>query len=469
MLALTRELPSFPSVSIPSRGGGLPVEVSLISQLGIGAGDAMIAGAMARQRGHEAFVDELDEPSARLGGMHLPRGDATSLYSFAVGAGGHPFHRHAGHRVFTAVSGSGGARLRFSTASAAQLRADPAGFVRALQQVDIPPDSLFTVRFGGETWHQFVPLRPDSDHPALFALSCHTNELGGELPEELRARVAANEADIPSLTQVLPAPLLDLLARTDSRTLPTVAVALHESPTSWKARMCAWTRDKVGRLRAASVRLRLRMMRTGSYLADNGGGREVEALGAAPTGSLLRTQLEDSYNHEDSFRLQLAAGDVPTTSASVVLAAVLEGFLENRPVGVSRMMAFRNVLVKPLGLRTSPLGCPVSSLLTERPVARFESRFPVLAQRGQRNDRVSEVILGADDKHLRFRSCVGVSVGDDGAIAVTLGTRVATTNGFGWVYLALNDRKPKAYVSPVMLRLAVDHAVRTLRAGANGF
>ena len=90
MLALTREVPSFPSVSIPSRAGGLPVEVSLIAQLGIGSGDAMIAGAVARQRGHEAFVDELDEPSARLGGVDLEHGDATSLYSFAVGAAGHP-------------------------------------------------------------------------------------------------------------------------------------------------------------------------------------------------------------------------------------------------------------------------------------------------------------------------------------------------------------------------------------------
>jgi hypothetical protein len=127
------------------------------------------------------------------------------------------------------------------------------------------------------------------------------------------------------------------------------------------------------------------------------------------------------------------------------------------------MMQVRNALVKPFGLRTSDLGCPVSSLLSERPDARFDSRFPVLAQRGTRADRVVEVILGADDKHLRFRSCVGVRIEEDGAAVVSLGTRVATKNWFGRVYMHLIDRTHKAYVSPTMLRLAVDHAVKELR------
>jgi hypothetical protein len=309
-----------------------------------------------------------------------------------------------------------------------------------------------------------VPLRRDSGHPALFALSCHTNELGGELPAELRARVAANEADIPSVTEVLPAQLIEKLALIDSRLLPTVAVSLHESPTSWQSRMCAWTRDKIGRLRAAAVRLRLRVGRVGGYLADNGGGREVHELATVPAASLLRTQLPDAFNHEDSFELRFAPGEVATRSAHAVLAAVLEGFLENRPVGVARMMSVRNVLVKPFGLRTSPLGCPVSSLLTERPVACFDSRFPVLVQRGTREDRVAEVILGADDKHLRFRSCVGARIEDDGGVVVSLGTRVATTNWFGWIYMAAIDRTHKRYVSPVMLRLAADYAARRLAA-----
>src|SRR6185437_7509689 len=115
MLALTQRLRTFPSVRIDSLSGGLPIEVTLIAQLGPGAGDGLFATACARQQAHASFVDALDEPSARLGEMNLAKGDATSLYSFAVGAKGHPFHRHAGHRLFTAVSGSGGAQLRFSS------------------------------------------------------------------------------------------------------------------------------------------------------------------------------------------------------------------------------------------------------------------------------------------------------------------------------------------------------------------
>ena len=461
MLTSTQAVKTFPSVRIASHAGGLPVEVSLISQMGIGSGDALIAGAMARQRGHGDFMDELDEPSVRLGGMDLQRGDSTSLYSFAVGEGGHPFHRHAGHRVFTAVSGSGGAQLRFSTASPAQIEADPGHFVRALQQVNIPPDSLFVVRFGGETWHQFVPLDRRRGHPALFALSCHTDELGGNLDDALRERVAANQANIPTLTEVLPVQLRELLARLDATQLPTIALSLHEAPTSLQARACAMTRRLVGPVRALLARWRTPR----GFLANNGGGRTVVEHAAPEAGSLLRWQLLDQPVHEDSFTVDLPAAEVDGASSATLLAAVLEGFLENRPLAVSRLMAFRNVVVKPLGLRTSPLGCPVSSLLIDPSCSQlFVGRFPVLQMRESRDGRRAEVILGADDKHLRFRSCVGVLRHPDGSATVSLGTRVRTTNLFGAIYMALIDRTHKRYVSPSMLRLAVDHAAGTLRA-----
>jgi hypothetical protein len=464
MLTLTQAVETFPSVRIPSHGGGLPVEVSLISQMGIGSGDALIAGAMARQRGHDAYIDALEEPSARLGGVDLGRGDATSLYSFAVGAAGHPFHRHAGHRVFTAVSGSAGAQLRFSTASPAQIEADAGHFVRALQQVNIPPDSLFVVRFGGETWHQFVPLHRRTAHPALFALSCHTDELGGDLPAGLRDRIAANEADIPSLTEVLPAELRELLARLDPRQVPTTALSLHEAPSSVMSWACAVTRGFIGPIRAFLTRLRMPR----GFLANNGGGRAVTEHRGPSADSLLRTQLADGPVDEDTFTLELSAPEVGNNSSADLLEAVLDGFLENRPLAVSRMMAFRNVLVKPLGLRTSPLGCPVSSLLTDKSRAvLFRGRFPVLQQRESRDGSRAEVILGADDKHLKFRSCVGVVRHGDGTATVSLGTRVRTTNWFGAVYMALIDRTHKRFVSPTMLRLAVDYAVAQLSQGAS--
>jgi hypothetical protein len=456
MLVTTKVIETFPSVRIASRAGGPPVEVALILQLGHGSGDPLIETAAARQRGHAGFIDALDEPSAKLGATDLANGDATSLYSFIVGAHGHPFHRHAGHRVFTAVSGSGGTQLRFSTAAPDAIARDPDAFVAALQHVNIPPDCLFTVRFGGGVWHQFVPLDPA--HPAMFALSCHTNELGGDLSDELRRRVLDDGGDIPSLTEVIPSslgPLLDRVAGDASR-VPTFALSLDAAPESLLAAFCRVTRGTLGRIRGAWGRWR----RPRGYFAENGGGREVRLLPEVPTNSLLRTQLDGAHTHEDTFELTLAADDVRNRTASALLAGVLDGFLENRPLGVTRLMALRNALVRPLGLRTSPLGCPVSSLLSPRSEALFADRFPVHGQRIDALDRHAQVILGADDRHLVFRSCVGVELLRDGGAKVTLGTRVRTHNLFGTAYMAVVDRVHRDYIAPALLRLAVDRAVR---------
>ncbi|MEP6908266.1 MAG: DUF2867 domain-containing protein, partial [Pseudoxanthomonas sp.] len=93
---------TFPGANLPSHCGGLPVEVSLIAQLGHGSGNQLYWGALQRQRAHQDFVDDLDEPSTRLAATDFEKGEHSALFSFAVGAQGQPFHRHAGHRVFTA-------------------------------------------------------------------------------------------------------------------------------------------------------------------------------------------------------------------------------------------------------------------------------------------------------------------------------------------------------------------------------
>jgi hypothetical protein len=109
-------------------------------------------------------------PSAKIGSTDFDKGDSTALYTFGVGHKGHPFHRHAGHRVFSAISGSGGTQLRFSTATLEDIAQDPLNFIKALHLINIPPDCLFTVRFSGENWHQFMPLIPKSTHPAFFCI-----------------------------------------------------------------------------------------------------------------------------------------------------------------------------------------------------------------------------------------------------------------------------------------------------------
>ncbi len=454
----TRVVDAFPSVSIPSESGGLPVEVSLIAQLGHGAGDQIFAGIASRQRHHETFIDALDEPSAKLGGTNFAKGDATSLYSFTVGAKGHPFHRHAGHRIFTAVSGSGGAQLRFSTASDEQLVEDPQNFVRALRFVNIPPDCLFTVRFGGETWHQFFSLVENSSHPVFTALSCHTNELGGKLPDTLKQEVLANAASIPSLTQLLSEDVAAILQSKyfASSDVPSTTLSFDAPAGAIRRVVCDKVRGSVGRLR---VFLAARLGGKG-FLSFGGNSRKVEALSVKPLGSLLATQMADTtIHHDDTFRIRLTSASFKDTSATRLLASVLEGFLQNRVSGVSSLMALRNAMVKPFGLRTSPLGCPVSSLLSTDVSKLFTGQFPVIEQLVAANDKRAQVILGADDKHLIFRSCVGVELIDDHHVDITLGTRVHCKNLFGRFYMGVIDYVHRRYISPAILRAAVEYAV----------
>ena len=457
MLNMSRVVETFPSVRLHSESGGLPVEVALISQIGHGAGNQLFAGVASRQLHHEAFIDELDEPSAKLAGTDFSKGDATSLYSFVVGPKGHPFHRHAGHRVFTAVSGSGGAQLRFSTASDRQIAEDPQNFVRALRFVNIPPDCLFTVRFGGETWHQFAPLSRNSRHPVFFALSCHTNELGGNLDEDLRVKVLANDANIPALTELPPPAVTRILASRefDTAAIPSTTLSLDAPAGTVHRVVCDAVRSVSGVIRGMLGSCR----KARGFLSFGGTSRKVDELAAPPAGSLLLQQLDRvRVHHDDTFRLRLTGADLKGTSAAKLLASLLEGFLHHPSVGVSHLMALRNVLVRPFGLRTSPLGCPVSSLLSPNRDRLFAGRYPVLGQLVNADDRRAQVVLGADDKHLLFRSCVGVEIIDEHHIDITLGTRVHCKNLFGRLYMAAIDYVHRHYISPTMLRLAVEYA-----------
>lgn len=456
MQTMTRVVQTFPSARIASQSGGLAVEVSLIAQLMHGSGNHLFASVSNRQQQHQEFVDELDEPSAKLGGTDFDKGDPTSLYSFVVGPKGHPFHRHAGHRIFTAVSGSGGAQLRFSSASMEQIDADPHSFIRALQCINIPPDCMFTVRFGGDTWHQFAPLTHNSVHPVFFALSCHTNELGGDLPDELKAQVLANEATIPSLTTLLPQHVADLLetALRQSR-VATIDLSLEAPPGTLQRAMCGSARGGAGLLLGAWGRWR----KPQGYVSSHARRSDVVELEHTPADSLLLKQFAgERFHHEDTFSLTMDLAAFKETNATSLLSAVLDGFISNPPPSVARMMAFRNLMVRPIGLRTSPLGCPVSSLLSPDKSNLFAHRFPVLDQQIDEHNTRAQVLLGANDKHLVFRSCVGVTMLPHGRVEFTLGTRVRCKNLFGKFYMAAINRVHRAYVTPTMLSRAVEQA-----------
>jgi hypothetical protein len=93
---------------------------------------------------------------------------------------------------------------------------------------------------------------------------------------------------------------------------------------------------------------------------------------------------------------------------------------------------------------------------------RFDARFPVHSQSVTSDGRTAQVILGADDKHLAFRTCVAVRILDDGAVAFSMANRVACTNAFGRIYMALIASTHRRVVAPAMLVHAVDAALRSV-------
>lgn len=456
MSSFKRSITTFPTVSIPSPHGELPIEVNLIAQLGHGAGTQIISKTMQRQQRHKNYIDAHDEPSAKLGGINPEKNDLTSLYTFAVDQRGHPFHRHAGHRIFTAITGSGGAQLRFSFAKDEQLRQNPSAFVEQMHFVNLPPDCLFTVRFGGGTWHQFMPLVTNNLHPAFFAISCHSNELGGLSEPQIKQQVLADQANIPALTQLLPENVQRLL---DSNKIfegvARVDLCLDAPASSLHHRVCGIVRSIAGKLR----KFLSNWNTIHGYWAFSTNQISVVKHSHIQDDSLLSRQfLGKVIDHQDHFSVLLRNNQITNLKSTELLTRLLASFVESPSGGVSLLMKMRNVLVKPFGLRTSPLGCPVSSLLSEEKQQTFARQFPVLDERISDDSKQSQVILGADDKHLSFRSCVMVDKLDDGSIRFSLSTRVVCRNLFGRIYLALIERVHLSYVAPKMLSTAI-HAM----------
>src|SRR6202012_2921483 len=164
---------------------------------------------------------------------------------------------------------------------------------------------------------------------------------------------------------------------------------------------------------------------------------------------------------QDRFTLTVTPPEADTRDAAQWLAGALAGFIDKPPQAGSRVMAGRNALVRPLGLRTSPPGWPVSSLLSPNSPAAFAGRFPVHRQQVSADGRSAQVVLGADDKHLKFRSCVAVRLVVGGAVEFSLSDRVACTNMFGLLYMAVIATTHRKAIAPAMLAHAVEAALRS--------
>lgn len=499
---------TFPTATIDTRWT-VPVEISLIGQLPHATGTTLYSRVIDRQRSHSRFVDELREPSAKLGATRLDLADKTALYTFSVGQEGHPFHRHQGHRVVVAVSGSGGCDLRFSSATLEEVQRRSAAFAEHLRVIRVPADSLFTMRFDGRCWHQFVPTPCPTGvmtpfNPAFFAISVHTDETGGMLEERLRRMVERDEATIASLTELLPdACVKEVDVERAALAAPTTHLSLESSASS--EALCRFVRGTAGALVLAGRQVTApplpatdaavpatRLTGAGFVLQSAGSDKRSgahfvvnELKPASPAAadsddavpSWLAAAMKDvlpDAGHSDAFALRLPGLSIvhdPSPApdkehprapkpCDYGLEAVLEGFLENPPVNVGRLQRLRNAIVRPMGLRTSPLGCPVSSLLG-RSETNFLGRFPVHAvvrDAAAPRQRVG-VVLGADDKHLRFRTVVAV---DTDRQLMYMATKVQPLNPFGRFYMGSIDYAHRKFVAPNLMRWSAAFATAQL-------
>jgi hypothetical protein len=117
----------------------------------------------------------------------------------------------------------------------------------------------------------------------------------------------------------------------------------------------------------------------------------------------------------DAFSIEIEGQDLDAMEAA--RRAILGG-----PKWAESLLALRNILVRPLGLKTgAAAGAKVEGI----------GIFPVLAH------RPDHLMLGMDDRHLDFRLLIDVKNGMQGRQTVTVTTRVKTHNALGRAYLAL--------------------------------
>ncbi|MGY2902033.1 DUF2867 domain-containing protein [Bradyrhizobium sp. URHC0002] len=130
----------------------------------------------------------------------------------------------------------------------------------------------------------------------------------------------------------------------------------------------------------------------------------------ADTGALLA-----GAQFADTFRVEVRDRDLDARRAA-------ERMLARQPRWAEALLSLRNLLVAPLGLKTSGAGLvPPEDMI---------GIFPVVSQTPER------LIAGFNDRHLDFRVVVDVTA-PGGVRQVTATTLVKTHNWFGRTYLAI--------------------------------
>jgi hypothetical protein len=202
------------TLTIEHVGTVIPTQISVINTFPKGYGDVIVERGFAQQEKHDNYLLEYNEPSAKIFDASFKKADPTVMYTFGTGKEDLVFHRHAGRRAITGITGSEGALLKFSHTTSEEMEKNPNVFFDNMVYVYLPADSQFMLKFDGNTYHQFGPLH--KDHNAFFAVSVHPQEdqnLSGELLE----KVHNGEASIPILTEPVPGHIIELLATENVR------------------------------------------------------------------------------------------------------------------------------------------------------------------------------------------------------------------------------------------------------------
>ena len=135
----------------------------------------------------------------------------------------------------------------------------------------------------------------------------------------------------------------------------------------------------------------------------------------------------------DAFRVEVADPALDARHAA-------ERMMARQPRWAEALLKLRNILVAPLGLKTSGEGAPAPRGMI--------GIFPVLSETPDR------LIAGFNDSHLDFRVVIDVTAPED-ARQVTLTTLVKTHNWFGRTYLAVILPFHRL-IAPTLLRQVAD-------------
>ena len=153
-----------------------------------------------------------------------------------------------------------------------------------------------------------------------------------------------------------------------------------------------------------------------------------EITPSADTGALLA-----GVNFADAFQIEIGDRDLDARRAA-------ERMLARQPRWAEALLSLRNLLVAPLGLRTSGAG-----LVPPRDMIGV---FPVVSETPDR------LIAGFNDRHLNFRVVIDVTA-PGGARQVTATTLVKTHNWLGRRYLAIIMPFHRLIVPALLRQVAV--------------